>query len=411
MKKKLAIISSYHEACGIANYTERLEPVFRFYYDVTVLPLNTEILRSPEKGLITLGNKLIDEIADKVKEFDYVNIQFEVSLFGPSFNIVFNRVNKIIQNSRNLIFTFHSVNFSYTERRLITRHFLKTLKNQISSRRPYLFYDKLVKSIKTLDCKPDKKANIVVHDDKTKRYIERIYDFPHIYSHPLGYSNEKERQKTYTKDEAKSFRDEYFIEDNEKTIGLFGFVSEYKGHLVALQALRCLPDNYKVLIFGAQHPANIRPFESIDPYLKRLLDYIESCDQEQVKVAKNSDTTKKYSSRVRFIGDVNNEDFAKAMRCCDFVVLPYMEVNQMGSGIAALALENHAKIILANTKCFYELQQFYPGCFEIFDIGNYQQLAYIIQHFSANHERAISKALAIHNLENNVAQYIAIFER
>ena len=227
MKKKLAIISSYHEACGIANYTERLEPVFRFYYDVTVLPLNTEILRSPEKGLITLGNKLIDEIADKVKEFDYVNIQFEVSLFGPSFNIVFNRVNKIIQNSRNLIFTFHSVNFSYTERRLITRHFLKTLKNQISSRRPYLFYDKLVKSIKTLDCKPDKKANIVVHDDKTKRYIERIYDFPHIYSHPLGYSNEKERQKTYTKDEAKSFRDEYFIEDNEKTIGLFGFVSEY----------------------------------------------------------------------------------------------------------------------------------------------------------------------------------------
>ena len=38
--KKLAIVSNYHELCGISDYTERIEPELRKIYDVTILRLN-----------------------------------------------------------------------------------------------------------------------------------------------------------------------------------------------------------------------------------------------------------------------------------------------------------------------------------------------------------------------------------
>ena len=113
---------------------------------------------------------------------------------------------------------------------------------------------------------------------------------------------------------------------------------------------------------------------------------------------------------MQFVGDVNDEEFAQAMRCCDFVVLPYIEVKQMGSGIAALAIENHARSIFSNTKCFQELQQFFPNCFSIFDIGNYLQLAYNIEHYNDCYADAIDQALTIHNLEKNVQEYVDVFE-
>ena len=417
--KKMAIISSYRISCGIADYTERLEPVFRQYYDVEVLPLDVEVLKSANKELVQQGNLMIDNIAQRVKEFDYVSIQFEVGLFGPTEPIVRQRLFKILNNCKNVILTFHSVNFNsapFPKKILLSRHFLRELKDYLGSQRWPKFYDRVVKKIQQLDNIAGRSASIVVHDNKTKRLVQRLYNFNHIYAHPLGLSSEAERAIPHTAEEVAGFKKQYHLPENVKTIGVFGFVSEYKGHMVALKALRHLPQNYHLMIFGAQHPAAIQPFVSIDGYLNQLLNYIEECNQSDLKNAKSlsqftKEPLKPFSERVHFVGEVNNYEFSKAMRCCDFVALPYIEVNQMGSGIAALAIENRAKMVFANTKCFAELQEFFPDCFSKFDIGNYQQLAYNILHFEDKYQENIDRALKEHNLEINVKEYISIFER
>lgn len=427
--KKLAIISSYHEPCGIANYTERLEPVLRSYYDVTVLPLNTEVLKSATKELVTLGDNLIHEIALKLPQFDMVNIQFEVGLFGTTPKMVLRRLNMLLQQTSNLIFTFHSVNFkmpSLSKSALLSFRCIKVIKQYLDARKWPQFYDTLTKRIIAMDHMPNKKANIVVHDTKSQLFIKRVYHFEHIYSHPLGLSNAAERAIRPSAEEKSQFKQMYHIASNAKMVGVFGFVSEYKGHLVALSALRHLPKNYHLLIFGEQHPAGIQPFLPVDQYLGKMLDYMETCNAEDLKqkakqskgeveevniIQQNSNQFIEFSKRVHFYGNVDDDAFAKAMRCCDCVILPYMEVNQMGSGIAALTIENHAKAIFANTKCFHDLKDKFPNCFETFDIGNYFQLAEIIENFPDIHDSAIDEALKIHNLEANVAEYVSIFER
>ena len=417
--KRLAIISSYHEACGIATYTERLEPVFRNYYEVDVLRLETEVLKSNNTELVSLGDSMINEIADKLRDYDYVNIQFEAGLYGASVQDVRRRIKILLNACKNVIVTFHSVNFEMPRLSLgmlISKHWLSNLRAHRNAKHWPAFYNWFIKEIKKVDMMPDRKASIIVHDNKTRRYITRAYKFDHIYAHPLGLSSARERSIAQTEQEKTAFNSRYSIESGEKTIGVFGFVSEYKGHMTALKALRHLPDKYTLLIFGAQHPASIQPFVPIDEYLDRLLNYIEECDAADQKSKKQFDargntvTKKHFSQRVQFVGDVNDEEFAQAMRCCDFVVLPYIEVKQMGSGIAALAIENHARSIFSNTKCFQELQQFFPNCFSIFDIGNYLQLAYNIEHYNDCYADAIDQALTIHNLEKNVQEYVDVFE-
>ena len=421
-KKKLAIISSYHEDCGIAQYAERIEPVLSEYYDVQVLKLETEVLKSNNKELRSLGDKLIEEMAEKLKEFDCVNIQFEAGLYGYAPDTVMKRIQMLLDSANDLVFTFHTVNFAapgLSKSRLFSKNGFRVLREYYSAKRWPDLYDRLIKILWKIDNTPGKKATILVHDDKTRRYISRVYRFEHVYAHPLGLSSKEEREMPHTEEEKAAFRKKYDIADDIVTIGIFGFVSEYKGHLLAIKALQQLPEKYHLLVFGEQHPASVQPFVTVDPYLDRLLTYISETDTTNKKMllrkdGKNEDAliAKELARRTHFFGNVNNDDFAQAMRCCDVVLLPYVEVNQMGSGIAALALENHANGIYANTKCFHELAQFFPDCFPFFDIGNYLQLAQSILSYKNVYDEAVSKALSVYNLEENVRRfYVNMFER
>ena len=101
--KKLAIISTYNESCGNASYTEVLRKEFSKYYEVDILPLQLDILSSNASNIKKIANKHIDEISQAVKNYDYVNIQFEAGLYGNTKNDILRRVKKIIKASNNAI--------------------------------------------------------------------------------------------------------------------------------------------------------------------------------------------------------------------------------------------------------------------------------------------------------------------
>ena len=67
--------------------------------------------------------------------------------------------------------------------------------------------------------------------------------------------------------------------------------------------------------------------------------------------------------------------FLKALIHCDYNVLPYLEVMQGGSAIAALSLESNSKALFSQNLAFFELEKYAQDSFKMFSIGNYIELA------------------------------------
>ncbi len=399
-KKKLAIISSYNESCGNASYTEALRREFSKYYEVDILGLQLDLLQSTNSHIKKLGDKHISDICSKLKNYDYVNIQFEAGLYGLTRTDIFNRVKKLIWASPNLIVTMHRVDVAKTLSdpgvltSFLTVHFIRAIRNYRNSQ----FFQQLYQMV-ALEVKKKNRhspANIIVHTKRDAKNIRLIFGVDNVYDFPLTFLPKNERLLERKSDNINIFRKKYGVDDNTVMVGVFGFVTKYKGHETVVDALKFLPKNYKAFFFGSQHPSSIAMNCQIDPYLDLLVKKIE----------KN-----KVDDRVIFAGNLSDEEFIEALYCCDITVLPYMEVNQSGSGIASLVLETGIPSIFSNNKAFAELNKYYPNCFERFDIGNYSELAYKITNYKTDAYREnLEKALEKYNIENNIAFHISIFE-
>ncbi|WP_041866604.1 glycosyltransferase [Sodalis glossinidius] len=121
-----------------------------------------------------------------------------------------------------------------------------------------------------------------------------------------------------------AIRRKYRFGKDVKIIGMFGFINEYKGHSLAIRALACLPHNYKLLLFGRQHPQSIRKNETVSYYTHLL--------QAKIEEAKLED-------RVFFMGEYDHEAFVNLIAVVDVICLPYVENAQDGSGIASIAFD------------------------------------------------------------------------
>lgn len=416
--KKLLIISSYNESCGNASYTEALRKEFAKYYEVDIFPLKVDLLRSIEPKIIKLGNKHIDEICKTIKEYDYVNIQFEFALYGSNRNIVIKRITKLINASDNLLFTMHRVDIRESifslksiKRIFANRRILMNLNNLRVEYYLAKMYEILAKRVEKMNDK-GKKGNIIVHTKRDRVNIERIFGCHHVYDFPLTFLNKQDRERKRTPEQKKNLVNKYGLNEDDIVIGLFGFISEYKGHETAIQALKYLPKNYKILIFGSQHPMSITKNQRTDYYIKELMDIIDNNSINTINKYddKKIDPECSLSNRVFFVGSLDDNEFIEALYSCDFAVLPYLEVNQSGSGIASLVLETKIKAIFSNNKAFFELSKYYPNTFLGFDIGNYQELAYKIKNYNCDFSQAIHESLKTYNIENNIKLQMSIFE-
>jgi glycosyltransferase involved in cell wall biosynthesis len=403
--KKLAIISTYNESCGNASYTEVLRKEFSKYYEVDILPLQLDILSSNASNIKKIANKHIDEISQAVKNYDYVNIQFEAGLYGNTKNDILRRVKKIIKASNNVILTMHRVDLPKSIFSLKTFKVLVSSKNIIGNLRRIRneiyfksLYKDLIKIMK--DHSKNNGSNIIVHTKRDKKTIERFFDFKNVHDFPLTFLNKEERLREKNISERNGFIERYSLNKNDKIIGIFGYISEYKGHETIIKALSYLPDDYKLLIFGSQHPMSIQEYKSCDDYIEKLLQLIEN-------ISKNR---KSFNERIQFLGNLDDDRFIEALYCCDFAVLPYLEVNQGGSGIASLVLETKINALYSNNKAFDELNKYFPNTFSRFDIGNYMELAKKIKDYKENYTLKIDDCLETYNIENNIIFHKNIFE-
>jgi glycosyltransferase involved in cell wall biosynthesis len=277
-------------------------------------------------------------------------------------------------------------------------------------------------------------VSILVHTKRERRIVKEIYGFDKVVDFPITFLTEEQRRDVLEKTDVEAFRQRHGIAPGTKVIGAFGFISSYKGYETLIHALKELPDDHHLYLFGGQHPASVAENVPLDPYIESLLKLIREKNEEVVVDARRrlmplgrgriapehtgpevaervEDTLSKLLSydllkRVHFVGELSDPQFIEALRGCDAVVLPYLEVGQSMSGVIALAIECGANLYCARNRSFAEVMKYYGEVFVSFDIGNYVELAQKIQRGGNRFEEARSRALATYNLHSNVALHL-----
>jgi glycosyltransferase involved in cell wall biosynthesis len=366
MRKRLAIVSSYSQSCGNAAFTRVLHDAIENFadVDVEVIELDLPLLQSSERKVRRIANAEIAAMAAKLRTFDGVNIQFEASLYGTFPSDIGERVGTLIAANPNTTVTFHSPRLlagTASEFRAavmaVFRLQLRTAVKALLTRFRGNVHVKLNRRVMRSIVRHQ--ARVIVHTERARRQIEALFGYRKIDVHPL-----KIVPADFKPDPTliARLRQQSGIDDGDTVIGMFGYVSAYKGHLDALEAMRHLPAKFKLMIFGRQHPQSIKTDGSVDPYLKMLIGKIES--------------TPELRGRVFFAGELGDASFLDVAGSIDVAWLPYYENGQDGSGIASICLDLCPRVLASASFAFDELFRLisYSNVTR-FDIGNYLELA------------------------------------
>lgn len=437
---KVLLISSYKVSCGIAAYTETLETLLAKDFDVTVHALDQSILRSRIPHVVAAGDRQIRDLCTRLGEYDVVNLQWEPGLLGDRQDLMSKRLEWILQAAENLILTVHTVVPYPTGRSPID--FLGFVRRRGLARAYQYFldperrYQKETYRILHERAQSGKKTFVAVHTERERLFFQNVVGFTDVFDHPLSLIH-ADWPRRLERDTAHARRELEELYPGKKTfVGMFGFISEYKGLHTAIRSMQLLDDSTQLLIYGGVHPGNLREREPVNSYLKELMTEIESDllaskkaraaakGARPVEVSKleplpedpEEDRKRETRSEVRddgsrhelapddsvnaaarfsaltasgdeqnlyekvaFLGSPDDYDFVLAMSAVDICLFPYLEVGQSGSGPASQAIQLGKKTILTRTKAFIELAKYYPKHFEMVDVGNHLQLAQTIE--------------------------------
>ncbi|MFY9288065.1 MAG: glycosyltransferase [Alphaproteobacteria bacterium] len=357
---KLAVIGSYNEACGVASYVSSIKNCFGAPFDVEVMDLKTTALVGHE----TLSDSdaaeaHIDSICKKLKHFDCVNLQFEGGLFGRSIDVIGRRLTKLFNNSQNLILTIHSLHVTDQSRDMLHRLF-QNLKNR-SPDRPYWF---------------------ITHLQKEADILRQTFGIDNVIDFPVTYFTEQQVKDLHSTADAKAWKRQIGLKEDDIVVLHAGFFAAHKDHMTALKALQILPQNYKLVFAGSEHPVGIQKF-SISPVVSKITDYIDQYDADVVR-ARNHDPRSSGTTlgdRVRFVGAPSDADLHKVMCCADIVAVTHLESGQSSSGIASMAFQLERPVILSYNIFFLEYEKYYKDGFSYFTMGNHYELRDKIMNF------------------------------
>jgi glycosyltransferase involved in cell wall biosynthesis len=428
-RPRLAILSTYNELCGIAAYARSLERQLAGDFDITVFDLDQYLLRGRHARVRKFGDRHIRDICRELKDFDAVNLQFEPGTLGYRAGDIYRRFGWIVRAAPRLSVTFHttthSAPFDYAHWfKTITRlNFSEAASMRAAYHRAHLLSVGVARRLRR--AQRFKPVTLIVHTRREKSYMTYVHGLRKIYDHPLAFLSEGEA----TRIRADVARSRFPILDAvpraARLIGVFGFISRYKGFETVIRALHHLPEDHHLLIFGGIHPNEIRSDQPIDPVVTSLFEagYVGTTLAEVGRpqlgspaVALALDNTmrdllirhpKDLSQRIHFLGATGDADFLAGMALCDAVVFPYLEVGQSSSGPISQALELGCRVIASRTHTFLQLGRYHRDLIEYFDIGNYLELAARIAARPPCDPRARRLAYTV---ETNRAVYVAANE-
>lgn len=402
-KKRVLIISTYRTSCGIATFTDTLETLLGGEYAVEVGVLDQFLLKAMGGQLEKAGDDLIDNIVDRAREVDIVNLQWEPGLLGRTERHMLRRFTKLLRANSNLIVTVHTVvpAPAISFRGLLEEVFLRGV---LAATRYWMRNGRFGRNTYRALAEAGKNPQfqVIVHTKREKRFFREAVGIPNVHDHPLSYIRRGWEEKL--PEEAKRIRSDLTERfGDRKFIGFFGFLTEYKGIQTAVEALRFLPQEYMLLLYGGVHPGLIREGELNDPYVEKIMNAVDPprVDGEQVKAS--------VVDRVQFLGAPDDFRFAASIMACDINVFPYVEIGQSASGPVSQSVELGKRTVVSNNFMFEQFSRYFPGRTERADIGNYIHLAQAIMRAMSKPEPG-SRGLGYNN-QTLAEFYSRVFEQ
>ena len=430
-RPRLAIISSWNTNCGNASYTYVLKKGFEKFYDVEVLGLDLFLLQRTDRAFRKLGRQHIRKMAAQLKKFDYVNIQFEAGLFGSAIPDIKHNVITLLRAAPNVILTMHRIDVDETSLFAdIVQSIVRLSPKPLQRRRAVGSYARLYGDI-IMEAKRqsyNKNVWLKVHTKRERRVTEELYRFKNVRDAPLAYLDTESRSRILADVSPDLLRERYKLPANAKIIGAFGYVAAYKGFETLLETIKILPPEWFLMIVGSQHPQSIKPWSNISPYLNTLINSVEAGKAEnfdwmpedirrQVRLtgtldheAWNARSNNPLYDRVRFVGNVDDDEFTYLLRNVDATVLPYLEVGQSMSGVVALAIESGARLFCANNLSFAENRRYYGDVFSRFDMGNYIEIAQKVIHDQSDYTEQREIMYRKYNIDTLIELHRKMFE-
>lgn len=434
---KVLLISSYKVSCGIATYAETLETLLEKTFDIEVAALDQSILKSTIPHVVLTGDRQIRDLCATFKNYDVVNLQWEPGILGDRPDLMAKRLGWILEAADHLILTVHTVVPYPKGKRLIDFASFVRRKGFLRSYQ-YLWnpehrYRRETYRILQERANSGKNTFVAVHTGRERQFFRDVVGFKDVFDHPLSLVHEDwpARLQQDTPEARRGLED--LFPGRHKFIGVFGFLSEYKGILTALKAMRLLDDEYQLVIYGGVHPNAVKEREPVNSYVMKLMNEMEGDaarapkdgrrakpptrdlpdeDHDEFRRSdaweledddeggvderqrsgpvpsrreprpKNTDLADTLMEKVAFLGAPDDYEFALAMNAVDICIFPYLEVGQSGSGPVSIAVELGKPVIVSRTKAFIEFSRYYPKNLEMVDIGNHIQLAQAIQRLS-----------------------------
>lgn len=371
----MAIISSYSESCGNAAFTKILHDSIEYFHkniDVEVIELDLKLLQSIDRATRKQADQHINEIFYKIKKFDLVNIQMEAGLYGTLPQDIVKRFRKIVSANPLTSVTLHSPRLIRTTqstsrsgiKKLLQLNIIGGLKDILNDKYSNIHFEINKKIIKA---SIRYQVDIIVHTERAKKQIRDFFSYQKTTVHPLKIVPEGYVQSTK---KLADIKEQLGLEKDDIIIGMFGYINSYKGHIDAIKALKLMPKNHKLLIFGRQHPQTIKSDGHTDGYLNLLIETILNHDKPNEK-RKEKNKTIKLSERIFFIGELADKDFLDVASSVDVAWLPYYENGQDGSGIASICFDLCPRVLCSTSFAFDELFKLikYNNIMR-FDIGN-----------------------------------------
>jgi glycosyltransferase involved in cell wall biosynthesis len=427
-RKRLALVSSSDDLCGIAAYTRSLKKQLDDVFDVTVFDLDQYLLRSGHGRVRKFGDRHIQDICREVRGYDAVNLQLEHGTLGRGCHDIHRRFSWILRAAPRLSVTFHTVfqceAFNYREyfKEILRRNFANAIAMRTQYHREHLLSAGMASRLRR--AQRFKPVSLIVHTRRDLSQMKFAYGMRNVYDHPLAFLSAAEVAEIRRAASRKKFPVLDDVPTESKLIGVFGFLGRYKGFDTVVRALHHLPEDYHLLIFGGVHPNEIRPHQPVDPVVSSLFDagYVDTSVAERIRSNSVGTTPavslavdgsmrdlliehpKDLSDRIHFMGAQSDADFLAGMAVCDAVVFPYLEVGQSSSGPISQALELGCRVIASRTHTFIQLDRYHHKMIEFFDIGNHLELAGRIRSRPQFERREQFPAF---NVETNKAVYVA----
>lgn len=423
-RPRLAIVSTRSKLCGIGAYTAALEKQLAAAFDVTVLELDQYLMRGPQLRLRRQADAAIRGICAELVQFDAVNLQLEHGTLGREAKDIHRRFSWLVEAAPNLSVTFHTLPAPPTFPTAEFTHALSRLRLPtaarivLAHRRGGTLSTGLARVLRRAQRR--KPITAIAHNRRDRRRLHHLYGIETVHDHPLAFLSKGGAAAIRARAAHHGFPTLAHLPPETRLIGVFGFLNDYKGLGTAIRALRHLPAEYHLLIFGGIHPNEIAEGAPIHPYLATLYEdaYVDTTPYAEISGGemKLSVTAgrglaeligphpRDLSERVHFMGAPDDDAFLSGMAGCDVVVLPYLEVGQSSSGPISQAVELGCRVIASRTHAFLGFAEYHPDVVEFFDVGNYLELA---ERIRTGRQSPPCEGVSAYNIETNRAVYQA----